>query len=130
MPRSDQAGTGAATEIVGWLVQELRFAVEPVKRDRLAARLQDWAYLAFAARWSLSTSARRLREAIKEARRQGYPVVSLGDGFHLARTREARERAAERLEKIGRDAFAEARRLREARLPGEETQLELWGIGA
>lgn len=123
--RSDQSGTGAAREIVAWLVQRLRFATEPVLRDDLASELRDHAASAFGLRWSPSTSARRLREAIRAATDGGWPVVSEGEGFFLARTPEQRQAAALRLRQIADDLLERAARLEVAPVSGE--QVEMFG---
>jgi len=126
MSRSDQAGTGAAREVVAWLVQRLRFAETPVLRDVLAGELQAHAELTWGYRWSRSTAGRRLREAIRAAGDAGWPVVSEGEGFFLARTREQRQAAALRLRQIADDLLDRAARLEVAPVSGE--QVDLFGI--
>jgi hypothetical protein len=117
---------GENDEIVGWLVQRLRWAHGPVTRDQLAQDLRTHAADTWGYRWTASTAARRLREAIKAARRHNWPVVSLGDGFRLARTAEERRRAAERLRDMARDLLAEASRLEATPLAGDPVQGELF----
>jgi len=122
MPRSD-AGTGASREIVGWLVQRLRFATEPVLRDDLADELRDHAAGTWGYRWSPSTAARRLREATRAAINGGWPLVSESEGFFLARTPEQRKAAAERIEQIANDLLDRASALRNAPVSGEQARL-------
>jgi len=113
-------------EAAGWLVERLRLTSRPVKRDRLAEELRQRAAEAWGHNWTLSTAARRLREAIKAARRQGWPIVSLGRGFQLARTQADRHKAAERLRDMARDLMAEASHLEAASVPGDQVQRALF----
>lgn len=112
--------------ISSWLVQRLRFATEPIIRDVLARELRDHAAGTWGYRWSESTSARQLRHGIKAARRAGFPVVSLGDGFSLARTDAERHKAAERLREMARDLLYEASLLEHVPLRGEARQGDLF----
>ncbi|MFZ5785503.1 MAG: hypothetical protein ACOY3Y_03580 [Acidobacteriota bacterium] len=121
---------GESDEVVGWLVQRLRWAHGPVTRDQLAQDLRVHAAETWGYRWEPATAARRVREAIKAARRHGWPVVSLGSGFRLARTAEERHRAAERIREMARDLLAEASRLEETPVPGDLVQGELFEAAA
>lgn len=113
-------------EISSWLAQRLRFATGPLTRDTLARELQEHAEGTWGYRWSQSTAARRLREGIKAARRDGFPVVSLGDGFRLAKTQRERHAAAEKLRVMARDLLAEAAVLEAVPLPGDARQGDLF----
>jgi len=92
----------------------------------LAADLQQHAAATWGVHWSRTTAARRLREGIKAARREGFPVVSLGEGFQLARSRAERHQAAERLREMARDLLAEAAVLESVPVPGDARQGELF----
>ena len=124
-PQCDQAGTGAAPGIVAWLLQELRFAPEPITRDVLAAALREHAAGSFGVRWSPSTASRRLREAINQAIREGWPIVSVDGAFQLAQTTTQRHAAAERLRKMAAEIMTRADNLEFAKGRGE--QVEMFG---
>lgn len=111
-------------EVSRWLVRRLIGARNPISRRQLGAELQAWA-IGQEWRWSTATAVRRLREGISAARRDGFPVVSVGAGFFLARRPEDRRQAAERLRKQARAMFSEADRLEHTPVPEEMQQLEL-----
>jgi hypothetical protein len=112
-------------EVRAWLVQHLRFSQGPATRDQLSLELKDHAAETWGYRWSLSTAARRLREAIDAALEDGWPIVSQGSGFYLARTAAERHEAAERIRKTARRLFVKAEALEHAPVPGDLQQLDL-----
>ena len=122
-----QIGFGAEPEIVAWLVQRLRFALEPVTRDTLTDELLAYVTGTYGLHWQTTTAARRLREAINRATEDGWPIVSVHGGFQLARTRADRHQAAERLRKTARRLFVRAEKLDGAAVSGDMLQGELFG---
>ncbi len=124
MQRTQREGD---TEVVAHaIVSILRWAPEPIARDQLSNQVHDHITLTLGYLWQRATTERRVRDAFKELRRQGYPVVSDGKGFKLATTSDERHRAAEKLRKMARSIFAEADRLEAAPVPREPVQAELF----
>ncbi|MBI4916855.1 MAG: hypothetical protein HY825_13490 [Acidobacteria bacterium] len=100
--------------VADFLLNWLRFASEPVKRDELTdVVLQHSAAAGFD--WKRSTAARRVREAIAELIDLGYPVSSTGAGLRLDDTDQAREHAAQKLERAAETLQRRARALRSGR---------------
>jgi len=112
-------------EVRGWLLQRLRFASGPATRNQLASELRVFASDTWGYSWTLDTAARRIREAIDAAISDGWPIISRGSGFYLARTKEERHEVAERIRTTARRLFAKAARLECAPVPGDMRQLEL-----
>ena len=110
-----------------WLLDRLRWAIEPVTRDVLAAELSDWARAELGLAWSRETAARRLREAFGELEKRGDAVVSDGTAFRIATTQAERDTAARKMEKTGIACLQRAANIRKLTLGGELRQLGLFG---
>ena len=123
MRRQDEADVAWVARCI---VTELRFSPKPLSRDQLTDRVLEHGITSLGLGWKRTTASRRVRDAFKELRRQGYPVLSDGRGFKLATTAEERHRAAEKIRKMARSLFAEADRLEAAPVPREPVQAELF----
>ena len=116
------------TEVVAHLILTiLRWALAPVTRDQLTDQVRDHMTLSLGYQWQRTTTERRVREAFKVLRRQGYPILSDGTGFKLATTDEQRHQAAEKMRKMARSLFVEADRLEAAPLPADPVQRSFEG---
>lgn len=105
------------------IVTALRWSAVPLTRDQLTERvLEHGAAMYLGVRWQRTTAARRVREAFKALRRQGYPILSDGTGFKLATTNQERHQAAEKMRKTARSLFVEADLLEAAPIPAEPVQ--------
>lgn len=104
------------------IVAALRWSETPLTRDQLTEHVLKHGTTDLGVRWLPTTAARRVRDAFKLLRRQGYPVLSDGTGFKLATTAQERHRAAEKMRKMAQDLFGEADRLEAAPLPSEPVQ--------
>ncbi len=125
MRRQDEADV---VWVARCIVTQLRFSPKPLTRDQLTDRVLEHGVTSLGIDWKRTTASRRVRDAFKELRRQGYPVVSDGKGFKLATTTDERHRAAEKLRKMARNLFAEAERLEAAPVPREPIQTEMFEV--
>ena len=125
MRRQDEADVAWVARCI---VTQLRFSAKPLTRDQLTDRVLEHGVASLGVGWKRTTASRRVRDAFKELRRLGYPVVSDGKGFKLATTVDERHRAAEKLRKMARSLFAEADRLEAAPVPREPVQVEMFEV--
>jgi biotin operon repressor len=82
----------------------------PLHRGDIVRRLRT--ALPYLQRCAISTTERRVKEAINDLIRRGVPVVSDGqDGFRIAKGKQEVEEAAKKLKKAGISMLTRASRL-------------------
>jgi hypothetical protein len=120
MPRQERERDAAW--VARCIVTALRWSEQPLTRDELTEHVFETSRALFGLRWQRTTAARRVREAFKALRRQGYPILSDGTGFKLATTNQERHQAAEKMRKTARSLFVEADLLEAAPIPADPVQ--------
>ena len=86
------------------VLDELRGAVQPavvvtLTRDDLVTLVHE--RVGIARGWSLSTTGRRVREALPALEAEGFPVISNGEGYRLTKSKAEADAFADRIIRQG-----------------------------